>query len=131
VLWGVSAAAHAVNQAAPVAVGAAEFPRPEMVTEMTGPAAAGPVVSVTPDSPASPAALLDALPVLPRRKRVVTQPAARRDSAEQANTEQTSVVDSSAGDAGVTGADSGQAVVPARPDLNVLAQVLEGLRRMA
>jgi hypothetical protein len=102
-----------------------------MVTEMTGPAAAGPVVSVTPDSPASPAALLDALPVLPRRKRVVTQPAARRDSAEQANTEQTSVVDSSAGDAGVTGADSGQAVVPARPDLNVLAQVLEGLRRMA
>jgi hypothetical protein len=126
VLCGVSAAAHAVNQAAHAVVGAAEFPRPEMVTEMTGPAAANPVVSVTPANPVSPAALLDTLPLLPRRRRVIAQPEARRDSAERA-----SVVGSSAGDAGVTGADPGQAVIPARPDLNVLAQVLEGLRRMA
>ena len=69
-----------------------------------------------------PAALLDALPSLPRRRRVVV----RQDHAELAR-----VVDAGPGDAGVTDAGLGQAVFPARPDLNLLAQVLEGLRRMA
>jgi hypothetical protein len=129
VMWGVSAAAHAVNQAVSVAAGAAEFTRPEMVAEMTGraaiagpAAAANPVAPVIPADPVIPAALLDALPSLPRRRRVVV----RRDHAELA-----SVVDASPGDAGVTDAGLGQAVIPARPDLNLLAQVLEGLRRMA
>lgn len=125
-LWGVSAAAHAVNQAALAAAGAAEFPRSEMVTEKTAPAAANLVASGTPANPVSPAALLDALPLLPRRRRVAAQAAAGRDPAERA-----SAADSSAGDASVTGAGPDQAAIPARPDLNVLTQVLEGLRRMA
>ena len=139
-MWGVAAAAHAVNQAASVTTGAAEFRRPEMVAEMTGPAAlAGPAAaakpvaplipadSAIPADPAIPAALLDALPLLPRRRRAVV----RRDHAEPAKLVDARVVGTSPGDAGGPDAGPGPAVPPGRPDLNLLAQVLEGLRRMA
>jgi hypothetical protein len=121
---GVSAAVHAENQASAPGAGVEEFPRPELVTEM-----------------APPAVTLDDHPLLPRRKRVARQSDARREpaglpgpadasvpepSAVEASAAEDSAVEASAADDG-----SGQTKFTARPDLNVLTQVLQGLRRMA
>ncbi len=62
-VWGVSAAVHAGHQSA-LPAEAAEFLRPEMVTEM-----------------AAPARVLDGDPLLPRRRPVAAWPDAPRDHA--------------------------------------------------
>jgi hypothetical protein len=85
---------------------------------------------------AAPAVTLDDHPVLPRRKRVVAEADAPREHAEQARVADARVLDPSAvQDSAVqdSAADdgSGQTKFTARPDLNVLTQVLQGLRRMA
>ena len=99
-----AAVGHAGNHAGP-ATGAEEYPWPEMVAEIT--AAEG---------PAPPAEPLDGRPPLPRRKRVSALPDAARDPAELP---------------GPMDDGPGPAALPARPDLDLLAQVLRGLQRMA
>ena len=116
-VWGVSAVARAGDQAS-VPGGVEEFPRPELVTAVP-----------------APADRLDDHPLLPRRRRVALQsdappdaprePAGLGDSAD-ASVPVPSVVEASAVDDG-----TGQSMFTARPDINVLAQVLQGLRRMA
>jgi hypothetical protein len=110
VVWGVAAVAHAEDQASVQAAGAEEFPRPELVT--AAPAPADP---------------LDDHPLLPRRKRVAPRPDGPREPPGLADSADASVpVGASAADHG-----TGQSMFTARPDINVLAQVLQGLRRMA
>jgi len=103
----VVAEVAAVVHAAPAgpATGAEEYPWPEMVTEIA--AAAG---------PAPPAEPLDGYSPLPRRRRVSALPDAARDPAELP---------------GPMDDDPRPGALPARPDLDLLAQVLRGLERMA
>ena len=103
----VAAVVHAGHHSAPAApaTGAAECPWPEMVKEIT--AAAG---------PAPPAEPLDGYSPLPRRRRAGALPDAARDPAELP---------------GPMDDGPGPGALPARPDLDLLAQVLRGLRRMA
>ncbi len=103
----VAAVVHAGHHAAPAgaATEAAECPWPEMVTEIT--AAAG---------PAPPAEPLDGYPLLPRRRRVSALPDAARHPA---------------GLPGPVDDGPGPGALPTRPDLDMLAQVLRGLQRMA
>jgi hypothetical protein len=99
--------------------GVEEFPRPELVTDLP--------------APADP---LDDHPLLPRRKRVAPrsdaprEPAGLADSAD-ASVPDPSAVEASAADHSATDDGTGQSMFTARPDINVLAQVLQGLRRMA
>lgn len=121
-VWGVSAVARAGDQAS-VPGGVEEFPRPELVTAVP--------------APADP---LDDHPLLPRRRRVAPQsdappdaprePAGLGDSAD-ASFPVPSVVEASAVEANAADDGTGQSMFTARPDINVLAQVLQGLRRMA
>lgn len=113
-VWGVAAVARAEDQASVQAAGAEEFPRPELVT----------------DAPA-PADLLDDHPLLPRRKRVASQPDGPREPPGLADSADTSVPVASAVQASAADDGTGQSMFTARPDINVLAQVLQGLRRMA
>jgi hypothetical protein len=100
----VALAGHHAARAGP-ATDAEEYPWPEMVTEIT--AAAG---------PAPPAEPLDGYRLLPRRRRVSALPNAARDPAERP---------------GPMDDGPGPGALPTRPDLDVLAQVLRGLQRMA
>jgi hypothetical protein len=97
-------AGHHAAPAGPV-TDAEEYPWPEMVTEIT--AAVG---------PAPPAEPLDGYPLLPRRRRDRALPDAARDPAELP---------------GLMDDGPGPGALPTRPDLDVLAQVLRGLQRMA
>ena len=106
---GVSAITRAGGQASAPEAGAEEFPRPELVTEM-----APPVVT------------LDDHPPMPRRTRVAAHVRAPHEDAGVAQ-----AADASVPDPGAVADGSGQTMFTARPDLNVLAQVLQGLRRMA
>ena len=111
----VSAAAHAGHQAPPAgpAIDEAECPRPEMITGL--PAPASPLDAVDAVDPAGPARWPDRNPVLPRRRRVSALPDTLRDRAGLP-----SPADDGLGPISFT----------ARPDLDVLAQVLRGLQRM-
>ena len=109
---GVAAVARVGDRASVQVAGAEEFPRPELVTDVP--------------APADP---LDDHPLLPRRKRVAPQPDGPREPAGLADSADASVpvppaVEASADDG------TGQSMFTARPDINVLAQVLQGLRRM-
>ncbi len=103
----VAAVVHAGHRAANAgpATEAAEYPWPEMVTKITAAAGPGP--------PAEPP---DGYPLLPRRRRVSALPDAGRDPAELP---------------GPMDDGPGPGAHPTRPDLDVLAQVLRGLKRMA
>jgi hypothetical protein len=103
----VAAVVLAGHHAAPAgpATDAEKCPWPEVVTEMT--ATAG---------PAPPAEPPDGYPLLPRRRRVRALPDAARDPAEPP---------------GPMDDGPGPGALPTRPDLDVLAQVLRGLQRLA
>jgi hypothetical protein len=106
----VAAVVLAGHHAAPVApagpvTDAEQYPWLELVTEIT--ATAG---------PAPPAEPLHGYPQLPRRRPVSALPDAARDPAELP-----SPMDDG----------PGRGALPTRPDLDVLAQVLRGLRRLA
>jgi hypothetical protein len=105
VVCGVSAIARGEDRVSASAAG--EFPQPGIVTEMA--------------APPPPAKVLDDGPLLPRRRRVATQPDAARDHAEPAGVLSP----------GAMGEGPGQSEFMGRPPLDVLAQVLQGLRRMA
>jgi hypothetical protein len=114
VVWGVAAVARAGDQASVQAAGVEEFPRPELVMDVP--------------APADPR---DDHPLLPCRKRVAPQPDGPREPAGLPDSAGASVPVPRAVEAGGTDDGTGQSMFTARPDINVLAQVLQGLRRMA